>query len=530
MLKAFLGFLVSVVVLLSSACVFSPAHAASATVIISQIQAGGAGAATQEFVAVYNNSTIEVDITNWCLTNKTNIVFACFTAGANQLRYLPPHSYAIAGSTALVTALASSRFFTTTYMPLSQSSGSITGGGDTVSLINQTGAVVDQHNWTTSLAGGTQLERRKQADPLMYIDTDISADWSVASTTHIPQEATVLETVTIDLCANIEGDQLVVPEGMVVDVGKNCHVRVIIKIAITELLPNAIGSDEGNEFIELFNPNDVAVDLAGYMLWVGPKLDVSYDFPTLATIPAHSYVSFSNTDIRFSLLNSSSQVRITTEDGSVVDESPAYIDPKDGASWALVGNVWQYTTLPTPGVENVLLAVDNAAESEAESTPTPCAVNQYRNPDTGRCRLLTSTGSVVTPCKDGQYRSEETNRCRNIAADTKTATPCDPGQERNAETGRCRKIAAASTPAPCKEGQERNLDTNRCRNSIKTPSADYAVLGAKAENGGSWYAWVAIGGILLLALGYAVWEWRDEVGKFVRKYIRWLPLFARLRK
>ena len=206
MLKAFLGFLVSVVVLLSSACVFSPAHAASATVVISRIQAGGAGAATQEFVSIYNNSSTEIDISNWCLTNKTNIVFACFTAGPNQLRYLPAHSYAVAGSTALVTALASSRFFTTTYMPLSQSSGSITGGGDTISLINQTGAAVDQHSWTIPLAGGTQLERRKQADVLMYVDTDMSADWSVASKTQIPQEATVLETTTVDVCANIEGD------------------------------------------------------------------------------------------------------------------------------------------------------------------------------------------------------------------------------------------------------------------------------------------------------------------------------------
>ena len=528
MLKAFLGILVSVVVLLSSACVFSPAHAASATVIISQIQAGGAGAATQEFVAIYNNSATEIDITNWCLTNKTNIVFACFTAGPSQLRYLPPHSYAVAGSTPLVTALASARFFTTTYMPLSQSSGSMTGGSDTISLINHAGSVVDHYAWTASLAGGSQLERHVMADGLTYVDTDTAADWSVATSTHIPQEGTVLETVVIDLCVNIAGDQTTIPDGMVVDIDKVCRQRVITKIVITELLPNAVGSDEGNEFIEIYNPNDDAIDLAGYMLWVGPKLDVSYDFPASTIIPPHTYVSFSNNDIAFNLLNSSSHIRVTTEDGIVVSEVPVYLDPKDGASWALIGDIWQYTKLPTPASKNVLLVADD--EEERTSTPTPCAINQYRNPDTGRCRLLATAGSVVTPCKDGQYRSEETNRCRNIAADTKTPTPCDVGEERNAETGRCRKIAASSTPAPCKEGQERNPDTNRCRTITNMPSADYAVLGAKTDNGGSWYAWIAIGGIVVLALGYAIWEWHVEIGKFVRRMLNRVPLFARLRK
>ena len=530
MLKAFLGFLVSVVVLLSSACIFSPVHAASANVIISQIQAGGTGAATQEFVAIYNNSASGVDITNWCLTNKTNLVFACFATTPGQVRYLPSHSYAVAGSGALVTALASSGFFTTVYTPLSQSSGSITGGSDTISLINHTGAVVDQHVWTTSLVGGTQLERHKQADTTMYIDTDVATDWSVVSPSHIPQEGTVLETVSIDVCANIEGEQAIAPEGMVIDVDKNCHQRVIVKIDITEVLPNAIGGDEGSEFIELFNPNDTPVDLAGYMLWVGPKLDVSYDFPSSTIIPPHTYRSFSNKDIGFSLLNSSSQVRITTEDGIVVSEVPPYTDPKDGASWSLIGNTWQYTELPTPGAENISLVTKGDDDEAAKTTPTPCAVNQYRNPDTGRCRLLATVGSSVTPCKDGQYRSEETNRCRNIASDSKTPVPCDAGEERNAETGRCRKIAVAATPAPCKEGQERNPDTNRCRTITKMPSADYAVLGAKAENGGSWYAWIAIGGILVLALGYAIWEWHVEIGKFIHTLLRRVPLFARLRK
>jgi len=527
MLKAFLGFLVSVVVLLSSAYV-PPAYAASAAIIMTHIQAGGAGAATQEFVGIYNNSNQEVDITNWCLTNKANIVFACFSTDPNQIRFLPAHAYAVAASSSLVTALPSVRF-TTVYNPLSQSSGSMIGGGDTISLVDQTGLLIDQHAWTTSLAGGTQLARHKQPSlPVVYDDSDLTADWSVASPSYIPEDETVLETTIIDLCVNIDGDQSTVPEGLVRDVDGVCQERVITQLDLSELLPNAIGSDEGNEFIELFNPNAHPVDLAAYRLWVGADFDIAYAFPEGSIIGAQSHLSFSNAAIAFSLLNSSSRVRLATDDGAIVSETPAYLDPKDGASWALIGGMWQYTKLPTPGMENALSGLEVLVE--IVSAPTPCAANQYRNPETGRCRLLSTSGSTPTPCKDGQYRSEETNRCRTIAADAKTVTACDEDQERNPETGRCRKITSTATPAACKEGQARNPDTNRCRTVTKMPSADYAVLGAKTEDSGAWYAWIAVGGILLLAIGYAIWEWHSEIGKFTASLLGRVPLFARLRK
>jgi hypothetical protein len=115
-------------------------------------------------------------------------------------------------------------------------------------------------------------------------------------------------------------------------------------------------------------------------------------------------------------------------------------------------------------------------------------------------------------------------------ADAKIVTACNEDEERNPTTNRCRKIVVASVAAACKEGQERNLETNRCRTVTKMPSADYAVLGAATENEGNWYVWAVIGGVVLLALGYAIWEWHDEMGKFFRQqYVRVIR-FARPHK
>jgi len=533
MLKVFLGFVVSVVVLLASACVpglIPKAHAASATVIMTHIQAGGVGAATQEFVVLYNNTAEDIDITGWCLTNKSNVTLACFNVPlAGQAIYIPKYGYATAVSSAFAATMPNG-IFTVVYTPTNQSSGGITGSADTISLIDHTGTLADRQGWSVSLSSGMHYERIGVGTPMAYIDTDSVADWSTAFTElgKFPSDDTWVDTVAYDLCQNIDGTQSVLPPGMEI-IGDDCMPAVIIKIDITEILPNAAGNDDGAEFIELYNPNDFTVRLSDYRFFIGPEFNDVYDFPNDSEIEAHGYKSFSNADIPFNLLNSSSRVRLALQNGIVVSEVPAYENPKDNRSWAYIDGMWQYTNVPTPGLPNNV-PDESTGEEVVAPIQQPCAANQYRSMETNRCRLISSPVGTVTPCKDNQYRSEETNRCRNIVADTKASTPCDADEERNAETNRCRKIVAALQPAPCKEGQERSSETNRCRTITKMPNADYGVLGAETKNSGNWYMWFAVGGVLLLAVGYAVWEWHEEIGKFFKnRYLRVIR-FARIRK
>lgn len=526
MLKVCLSIFIGVVLSFFGLSI-SNVFAASNSVVITKIQAGGSGAATQEFVVLYNNSDLEVDISGWCLTNKSAANIACFTVNPGEARYLPAHAYATVVSSSYA-SIHVDIAATVTYQPISQSSGSITGGSDTVSLIDHTGAIVDQQSWTSSLASGMQFERKSSGAPAVYQDTDTVADWSVTASGILPAERTVLDVTIVDVCPNIEDIQLLLPIGKELNTFGECIDQVIVQLEITEILPNAVGSDTGNEFIEIYNPNNFSVELSGYVLYVGPQLEGKYTFPTGLTIAAHDYKSFTNGDINFNLLNTSSKVLLALKNGIVVSEVLPYQSPKEGQSWAFIDGIWQYTDYPTPGRENVFLVDDVIAD--IVSTTKPCAANQYRSLETNRCRLLSTLGSVVTPCKDGQYRSEETNRCRNIASETKTVTPCTEGQERNQETNRCRKITVATTPAPCKAGQERNPETNRCRTVTKMSNVGYGVVGGEVKNNTTGYVFAAIGGVLLLALGYAVWEWHEEIKKFFQtNYVRALK-FARIHK
>jgi len=301
-----------------------------------------------------------------------------------------------------------------------------------------------------------------------------------------------------DQCSNIDGLQSAIPEGFfwVADIG--CKAKPL-QLKISELLPNADGSDEGNEFIEIFNPNDAAVDLLYYMLFVGSD-EHFYSFPAGAVIEPGQYLKFSNDDIKFTLLNSGSFVRLKYIGDFLIDEA-SYVNPPEGQSWSLVNGVWQYTNQLTPAAVNLPMLV------EADVA-------------------VVKTASTLKPCKDGQYRSEETGRCRNIITDVADLVPCAEGQERNPATNRCRSttiVLGDSDLKPCDPGQERNPETNRCRNiaSSDIPKADYAPeqTGAPQTDYTSWFI---LGGIGLMAVGYGVWEWRFELSKLFKNVLAFL--------
>ena len=339
-----------------------------------------------------------------------------------------------------------------------------------------------------------------------------------------------------DKCPNILGMQANIPEKYALDGNGMCSLG-LLPLKITELMPNAVGSDEGNEFIEIFNPNEVDINLSNYIFYVGDNYSHAYLFPSETILKANEYVKFSNDEIDFTLVNTTSSVSLFGIDNILIDKTIAYLNPQDGMSWALIDGAWQYTNQPTPGLENkislvetgeVLGVEDNKPATDSELAP--CAANQYRSPDTNRCRLITtSSSSAITPCKDGQYRSEETNRCRSIVSDVAELVACAEGQERNPETNRCRSIVASSETGdlkPCAEGQERNPETNRCRNVVsEIPTVDYAPeqTSVKSDNSVLWWSLTGVG---FVAIIYGVWEWRQEIFRLLKK----VGLFLRITK
>lgn len=496
MLKKICGLFLGLVVCAGSACV-TPTHASSAiseggqlpAVVIAKIQASGEFGAKDEYIVLHNNSNAEVEITDWCIVNKTQVPFVCFTNGYDDILetfHLPAYGDAIVVSREYTNArslLATA--YTLAYDSTNQSSGNIVNSADILSVLDGSGDVVDSKEWNTAIPTGKLISRMVLLPaPVIYAQTNSPADWLFENRQNLPANSAIIRT------KQNTGGAILTPDPSDTE---PVNEPGMVDLLITEVLPNPAGSDTDKEFIELHNPNpEHTVSLENYVLRIGTSTVKTYAFPEFSSIPPLGYASFSNGLLGYSLNNTAGKVQLV-KNGELIGESVEYSSPKDDTSWALINDVWQYTQYPTPGSANVATAVYESSKILANTTK-PCAANQARNPETGRCRLAGGASSAPVPCK--------------------------PNQERNPETNRCRNIAAATAPTPCKAGQERSLETNRCKTIVKMSSVGHGVaVQSKSDPALSWYYWVAIAAIVVLIVGYAVWEWRQEL----------LSMWARLR-
>ena len=343
----------------------------------------------------------------------------------------------------------------------------------------------------------------------------------------------------IDVCRNIDGVQADVPIGYDVTGERECAPQIMIrKLLITEVLPNPSGSDEGSEFIELYNADTEPIALKDYKLMVGKA---AASLPADRVLQPGEFLTLSDTDLGRNLPNTTGvSIWLTTIRNVEVMQMPAYMNAKDDSSWALgEGGEWAYTFAPTPGEPNIALTAlpcavgyerDPASERchkvevAAAVAATTCRDGQYRSEETGRCRNVLSAAAVLAPCKEGQYRSEATNRCRSIAALASSVKPCADDQFRNPMTNRCKSIASSDDVAlaDCGEGRERNPTTNRCRN-VATAAASAMAFKVEPikDTAQAFVGWWALGGVGVLALGYGVWEWRSEITRLLRRATGW---------
>lgn len=296
-----------------------------------------------------------------------------------------------------------------------------------------------------------------------------------------------------------------------------------VLVSPRDCLPGDAGLD-CHDYVKITNPTDHDIDLAGYRLRSG---FANTKATSMNTFSLSGVVKAGETQLIVRTA-AGEPISLSANDGTVWFEDefgvtgydsnvPPYVGSSstanEGRSWAYDAqdNTWKWA-MPAPNT------VANDFSVPAASL-LPCPAGQYRSAETNRCRTL-ATATTYVPCQDGQYRSEITHRCRNIALAGGTLTPCKDNQYRSEATNRCRNIATATSSVlkPCGPGQERNPDTNRCRKVAVTniPDAAFAVAPMK-ETGKAFIGWWALGGVGLIALGYAGWEWRRELMSAVHK-------------
>ena len=331
-------------------------------------------------------------------------------------------------------------------------------------------------------------------------------------------------------------------------------------LQILEVLPHPhtcdAAPDNCQKYVKIKNTGDQPIDFAAYRLRSGTPGSNSTvrNTSSLAGVIASGQVLTIRAQANGAELAILRNGTLWFEDQhGLVSFSPR-IDAYNGAgqaahqgkSWAYNSQTgaWQWTTPSPDRADNIIADTPASPQQPSQPSGKPCPAGQERNPATNRCRKInngekqskhtadsaksartTSRAQKLTICKPGQERNPATGRCRTVSAAGQQLAACKAGQYRNPATGRCKKRGAANSRqlTPCKPGWERNPSTNRCRKSTsknsKAPAAGYAVE-PSSNNGQTEIVWWMIGGVAVVAVGYAGWEWRSEIGQWLRRMVR----------
>lgn len=260
-------------------------------------------------------------------------------------------------------------------------------------------------------------------------------------------------------------------------------------LELTEIL-SYYAENKSEQYLEIYNPTDNPIDLAGCSIRYKKKL-----YPLSSTLTADHYSVFYPTQVESPFAftknpSSSNTIELIDADGTVVDALEYSHGQKKAVAFAKFyeadgSEFWAQTYAQTPGAANVYQEFRT------------CPEGKIINPLTGNC-IKASSGSSKSAAS--------------------TATACPAGKERNPLTGRCKKIKTATEPKTCAEGYERNPETNRCRKiKIANEGADYALVPTTYTDEKTFTAMGIILGVVVIGVSYIILQFRREITRAFRK-------------
>lgn len=128
----------------------------------------------------------------------------------------------------------------------------------------------------------------------------------------------------------------------------------------SEALPNPEGSDSTEEWIELYNPHQETIQLNG--LYIDDQDGGSSPYALEGSIAPESFFLISIEDSKITLNNSTDHVRLLGSDDEILWDI-AYDAAKEGESYALLGEYYDWTNQVTPNASNIATTTEGE-ESE----------------------------------------------------------------------------------------------------------------------------------------------------------------------
>lgn len=174
-------------------------------------------------------------------------------------------------------------------------------------------------------------------------------------------------------------------------------------IIINELMPNPSGDETKNEWIELYNNSDEAIDLNGWHL--KDLYGSTHDFAIFnikgTIIGPRQFLLFYRDETNVTLNNDTDSVVLVQPNGKILSQTYEFNQSKTDWSWARkTDGSWSWTTTPTAGQSNIITLPVEEKENQTEITSDaintiPIEIKTGDYADYGN-KLVKVTGKVTS--------------------------------------------------------------------------------------------------------------------------------------
>ncbi|MEM6998084.1 MAG: lamin tail domain-containing protein [Patescibacteria group bacterium] len=337
-------------------------------ILITQVQTE-ADSAGQEFVEIFNTTDEPID------------------AGRYKLQYA---SSSLSSWTDKVVGLGVIESSVLTYLTSSDYLGELSSGEFSPGFSSAGGAVriididetteVDRVLWGTAGSGeldasSGSIKRLYDIETDLFLDTDSESDHFVDQdvnpgqedhTSYQPEPAEQTTEASTDSQDPVE-TTVVKSDVDILDVS---YFRNLQPLVISELFPDPTEpqTDAQDEFVELYNPNNVTVEAGGLGVQTGSNYTYRQVIPEGVRIGPGSYYVLTSGGSSITLSNSGGAARVTLPDGTQWGRSVTYDKALAGKSYALNDGDYVWTSTPTRAAPNLITASASGAPSSGGST------------------------------------------------------------------------------------------------------------------------------------------------------------------
>jgi hypothetical protein len=219
--------------------------------------------------------------------------------------------------------------------------------------------------------------------PVLPVDPDvIPVDPVITPDPVLPQDPPVTETPAI-----------IVP-------------TAYLPVLLNELFIDPVSpqTDSQDEWVELYNPNDIAQDLSGYTIYTGETFSYHHTFAVGVSIPAYGYVVVTSGDTSLALANGAGAAKIVGPN-NVVYDTTSYESAPAGQSWAKdTDGIFKWTTTTTNGTANVIYipvpeVIEKAVTAAKKTTKAATTAVKVASPSTTKATVTKVAAAKTTKAK-----------------------------------------------------------------------------------------------------------------------------------